>query len=145
VFRGTFQHAVDAKGRTSLPSKFRELVSATGSSNVIVTKGPDNALWCYAPKEFEAIEARLRAKSPFDSKVRAFTHQFVAPAQECEFDKMGRILVPVLLRKYAALEGEAVFVGNNEHIEIWSVEAWKRREEATQGAFAMDPFGSEGM
>jgi MraZ protein len=145
VFRGTFQHAIDAKGRTSLPSKFRELVSASGASNVIVTKGPDNALWCYAPKDFEAIEARLRQKSPFDKNVRAFVHQFVSPAQECEFDRMGRILVPALLRQYAGLEADAVFVGNIDHIEIWSAEAWKARDEATLSALGSDPFGSEGF
>jgi MATE family multidrug resistance protein len=45
----------------------------------------------------------------------------------------------------AGLEADAVFVGNIDHIEIWSAEAWKARDEATLSALGSDPFGSEGF
>lgn len=144
MFRGTFQHAVDAKGRTSLPAKFRELVSAQGSDYVVVTQGPDRALWCYAPGEWDGLVGRLRAKSPFDPKVRAFVNAFVSPAQDCPFDKLGRVLIPPMLRAYASLEGEVVWAGAIDRIELWSGEAWKKRNEVTLPVLEGDPFAAGG-
>ena len=140
MFRGTFQHAIDAKGRTSLPAKFREQVSARGAEFVIVTQGPDKALWCYAPAEWDALVARIQTKSAFDPQVRAFVNQFVSPAQDCPFDKMGRILVPPMLRSHAQLDGEVVWAGAVDHIELWSKDGWARRCEATQAMLGADPF-----
>lgn len=135
---------MDAKGRTSLPSKFRELIAAGGATNVIVTQGPDHTLWCYAPAEWAKLEEQLARRSPFDPKVRAFVNGFVSPAQECPVDGMGRILIPSLLRQHAGLEGEVVWAGAIGHIELWSVDAWKRRSEETLAVLGSDPFGSEG-
>jgi MraZ protein len=39
-------------------------------------------------------------------------------------DKLGRILVPQLLRNHAAIQKNVVIVGMNKKIEIWSEEAW---------------------
>ena len=145
MFRGTFQHAIDAKGRTSLPAKFREQVSSGGADYVVVTQGPDRALWCFAPAEWDALVAQFAARSPFDPKVRAFVNQFVSPAQDCPFDKMGRVLVPPLLRAYAGLDGEVVWAGAINHIELWSAEGWARRNEATASVLDGDPFGGGGL
>lgn len=45
-------------------------------------------------------------------------------ATECEFDKQGRILVPVSLRKYADLQKDVVLTGMDTRIELWSAEKW---------------------
>jgi len=37
VFFGTFQHAIDAKGRTSLPAKFREALASAGEPRIVQT------------------------------------------------------------------------------------------------------------
>ena len=36
-----------------------------------------------------------------------------------EVDKQGRILIPSVLREFAALEKDVVFVGVGSRIEIW--------------------------
>src|SRR5439155_1564733 len=38
MFSGVFQHSIDAKGRTSLPARFRELLSAQGAG---MGRGPE--------------------------------------------------------------------------------------------------------
>lgn len=142
MFRGTFQHAIDAKGRTSLPAKFRELVSARGAEHVVITQGPDHALWVYAPSDLETLVKRMQEKSPFDPKVRAFVNAFISPAQECPFDKLGRVLVPPMLRQYASLDGDVVWAGAIDHIELWSLDAWKQRSEAISNVLDGDPFAA---
>lgn len=145
MFRGTYQHAMDAKGRTSLPAKFREQVSSKGSDFVWVTQGPDQALWVYAPSDMEALLQRLSSRSPFDKRVRDFVNAFVSPAQECPFDKLGRVLVPPMLREYARLEGEVVWAGAIDHIELWSLDGWKKRSESVAAVLGGDPFADGGL
>ncbi len=142
MFHGTYQHAIDAKGRTSLPAKFREQVVGKGAEHVLVTTGPDRALWCFAPSDWEALVSKLSQRSPFDRKVRDFVNAFVSPAQECPFDKLGRVLVPPMLRSYAGLEGDVVWAGANDHLELWSLSGWQKRTEATLAVLDGDPFAS---
>ncbi len=144
VFRGTYQHAIDPKGRSSLPAKFRELVSAEGAELVVLTQGPDKALWAYAPAAWDALMKRLEEKSPFDQKVSMFKHAFVAPAQDCPFDKLGRVLVPPMLRDYAGLESDVVWAGLIDHVELWSLSNWKKRQEEAVAMLAGDPFAAGG-
>ena len=37
MFRGQFEHAMDAKGRISLPSRFRDALARSGDTVLIVT------------------------------------------------------------------------------------------------------------
>ena len=37
MFRGQFEHAIDAKGRTSLPSRFRDVLAAANDSRLVLT------------------------------------------------------------------------------------------------------------
>jgi MraZ protein len=42
----------------------------------------------------------------------------------CELDKQGRILIPAVLREFAALEKDVVLAGVLGRVEIWSKERW---------------------
>ncbi|UTY39340.1 division/cell wall cluster transcriptional repressor MraZ [Allocoprobacillus halotolerans] len=43
---------------------------------------------------------------------------------DCEFDKLGRINIPQVLRNEANLQKECVIVGAGDHIEIWDGTTW---------------------
>ena len=38
MFRGQFEHAIDAKGRTSLPSRYRDVLAAGNDLRLVVTR-----------------------------------------------------------------------------------------------------------
>lgn len=42
-----------------------------------------------------------------------------------EVDKQGRILIPSVLREFAALDKEVVLAGVGGRIEIWSKDRWE--------------------
>ena len=48
-------------------------------------------------------------------------------ANEIEFDKNGRFIIPSVLREYAHLDGAATVIGTGEDIEIWSPELLQNR------------------
>ena len=45
--------------------------------------------------------------------------RIIAPAQEVEIDKSGRIMIPPTLRDYAGFTKECIVLGVERSIEIW--------------------------
>jgi MraZ protein len=132
-FTGVYQHAIDAKGRTSLPSRFREALSAQGADKLFITTDIlDPCLQAYAPGQWTAFTERVSKLSSFDPLVRQLVRTFVAPAQECPVDKMGRILVPPGLREHAGLVEEVTWAGTVDRIEIWSPARWADAQKAAR-------------
>ena len=50
MFRGRFNHQIDAKGRMSVPSRFRETLSSNDDEKLIITNF-DDCLWAYPAAE----------------------------------------------------------------------------------------------
>lgn len=121
MFIGEFIHAVDVKGRLSMPAKFREDLGEA----FYVTKGLDQCLFVFPKDEWAVFEDKLKALPLTNKNARAFVRMFFAGASECSFDKQGRILIPQSLREHALMDKEAVVIGVGQRIEIWSTTAWE--------------------
>jgi MraZ protein len=121
MFRGQFLHSVDAKGRISLPARFRELLTSDGDARFVLTPSPfDSCLHLYPMRAWEAFEQRVSELPSLDQKVVRFRRLYVSAAVECELDKAGRVLVPPALRERAHLERDAVWAGMGKILELWS-------------------------
>ena len=69
---------------------------------------------------------------------------FQGSAVDGDLDKQGRTLIPAVLRKYAMLDKEVVFIGMGKRAEIWDKDRWEKNgEELTSDiiAEAMDELG----
>ena len=133
MFSGVFQHSIDAKGRTSLPSRFRELLAAQGAEKLFVTTDLiDPCLIAFAPAQWQKLAEKVASLSMFDPRTRLLSRAFIAPAQECPVDKLGRILIPPTLREHAHLVEEITWAGTVERIEIWSPAAWAQVQKAAR-------------
>lgn len=135
MFRGLHEHAIDQKGRTSLPARFREVFQSygepseespdgPGEERFILTTGIDRCLVAYPLPEWRAFEARLAALSQFDPAVVQLKRIYVAGATECTVDKHGRLLIPPMLREYADLKTQVVWAGMVTTVELWAKELW---------------------
>lgn len=120
MFRGQYEHAIDGKGRTSVPSRFREVLASRSESKLVVTSGLDPCLVAYPMTEWEAFEERLAALPRFDPSVAMIRRIYVSGAVELEMDKLGRVLIPQALRGYAGLERQGLWAGMGHHLELWS-------------------------
>ncbi len=120
MFMGEYRHHIDAKGRLTLPSEFRDEFD----TKVVVAKGLDGCLNVYSVNDWQEYLQKL-AKVPTQKKdARAYVRVIAARAKTCEFDKLGRINIPQTLRNEANLEKAVVVTGNIDHIEIWDETAW---------------------
>lgn len=114
---------MDSKGRLSIPSKFRELLSSNYDERLIVTNF-DQCLWAYPFAEWQKLEQKVSTLPQFLDEVKALQRVFISAASECPVDRQGRILLPTHLRDYAGLTKDAVIVGMTNRLEIWSKERW---------------------
>jgi len=134
MFRGRFEHNVDAKGRVSLPAKYRDIMSTNYTDRLVITNY-DNCLIAYPYEEWVTFEENFRQYSIMQEDVEVFMHYFISGASECTIDKLGRILIPPILRKHAGLEREIVFVGMITRIQIWDKQRWEQKFQKAQEAF----------
>lgn len=125
MFRGQFQHSVDAKGRISLPARFRDVVVSAGDSRFVLTPALfDPCLHLYPMRAWEEFEAKVAELPSMDPHVVRFRRLYVSAAIECELDSASRVLVPPHLRDKAKLVKDALWAGMGKHVELWSKDLW---------------------
>jgi MraZ protein len=120
MFMGEFTHAIDDKGRLTIPAKFREELAY----GAVLTRGYDKYLLLTTADAFKRIVARAETLSPTDPDHRALLRLTFSGASEAVPDRQGRILVPPYLREYAGIADECVIVGIGNSIEVWSKDGW---------------------
>jgi MraZ protein len=120
VFFGTFTHAIDAKGRTSLPVRFREALAAAGEPKIVLTQYPHwRAVQALPLSEWKRLEEKLMQASPLDLRAQKNILRFYSTAHEVDLDPHGRVLVPPSLREYAGLSKDVVWAGMGRHIQLF--------------------------
>ena len=120
MFFGEFTHSFDAKGRLTLPAKYRESLE----TGVVITRGLDPCLWVIPRAGFMPLAQNI-ASLPFtDPNNRDFGRLMFSQATDLIPDKQGRVLVPQGLRNYANLDGEAIIIGLYNKLEIWNPAQW---------------------
>ena len=121
-FRGTFEHALDAKHRLTIPAKFRgalaDGVVLAPSHEVQVGAPRTVAIW--TPQAYDAFTtSSLAGLNPFEPKARELKRFFFNASFDTELDAANRVMIPTPLLDYAGLQKEVVVTGSGECLEIW--------------------------
>jgi MraZ protein len=122
IFRGTFEHALDAKHRLTVPSKFR----ATLAGGVViaasqeVSEGSPRSVSIWTPETFEEFTTQtLSGMNPSSPKARELKRFFFNTSFDAELDSANRLMIPTTLMRYATLDKDVVVTGSGECIEVW--------------------------
>ncbi|TVQ99342.1 MAG: division/cell wall cluster transcriptional repressor MraZ [Deltaproteobacteria bacterium] len=144
-FRGRERHAVDAKGRTSMPARFREVLferyPARRASQLVVVPWFEPCLRVFPLDLWERQQDRFdRAFGEDDlfgldegeSDFRRFVY---GSAMDLQLDGTGRLLLSSDLRAHAGIEKEVYWVGLGPLLELWDPGRFTARlsEEQAQG------------
>ena len=132
MFRGRYEHSIDAKGRTSLPARYRDALAAIGERRIVLTSALDPCLVAYTMPEWASFEDRLARLPQFDRAVQKLKRIYVSGAVECEVDDSGRILIPPTLRAHATLKKDVVWAGSGKYAELWDKDAWGAHFDTTE-------------
>lgn len=126
---GQYFTKVTEKGRCALPKTFRKQLG----DKAIIAKWYEGCLVIVGGNRWEALLTKLTGKSEIITLPVRDTDRFIlGSAFEFLTDSQGRFVIPKVLRDYAQLKEEAVFVGLGERIEVWNKNAWNEREAYIQ-------------
>lgn len=136
MLTGEFYNTIDDKGRILIPSRLR---SALEGEALYVTRGLENCLWLMLPVDFEHLKNTIISGpgAMFDRKLRILQRGMIAPAQLCEFDKVGRINIPLSLRESVGLTSkeESVLLGTGNYLELWNKTEYETYLKQSMGEF----------
>jgi MraZ protein len=133
MFLGEYTHALDSKGRLTIPVRFRTELEA----GLVMTRGYEPCLVVYPSAEWTTLASKVARMPTASAAARSYSRLIFGGAFEAQLDKMGRILVPSVLREHARISDEAVVVGVNTYIEIWSPALWREVREHDSGNLEM--------
>lgn len=135
MFNGRFDHAIDDKGRVSIPIRFREILQRDGHEILYITNWiseKDHCLALYPPNEWERLIGKIRQRSSFNREMELFQSFYIGGAHEVQVDKQGRILIPPRLREYARLQRDVTFSAMIDHFELWDTQALEKHLKAVE-------------
>ncbi len=142
MFRGSFEHTLDNKGRLSIPAKFRDVLVGKGDDRIVMTNfliGGQRCLDVYPIDAWLKFEEEIQKKPKFDPRMVQFQNYYLASACECNLDTHGRILIPPGLRKYADLKRDVILVSALDKFRVWDQEAWKKIFVEAEDKLMQDP------
>jgi len=126
MFLGSYNYAIDAKGRISIPAKLRKFVSTEANNTFVLTRGSSKCINIY-PMDYwkELVASKLDKLNTFDPQDAKFMRLFLQEATEDSFDSQSRLLVPKKLIDSAEIEKEVIILGMNKYIEVWNPKLYK--------------------
>lgn len=131
MFQGASSLSLDAKGRLSVPTRHRDVLSATAAGQLTITKHPHGCLMIFPRSEWEKFRERIAA---LPMQAQWWKRIFLGNAMDGEMDGSGRVLVSPELRAAAGLNKDAVLLGMGNHFELWDAATYAAQEaEAMQG------------
>ena len=116
AFRGGPVLTLDAKGRITVPSRYRDVLMSTVAGQMVISKNHAGCLSLYPRTVWEAFEQDL-AKLPM--KHEAWRRLYIGSATDVDIDGSSRVLVPTELREWAGLERDVLFMGVGDKFELW--------------------------
>lgn len=130
MFRGATKVTLDAKGRLAIPTRYRERIAARCDGQLVCTVDRDYCLLLYPLPDWEEIERKLIRLPSLNKQARRLQRLMVGYASELELDGHGRILLPRELRDFAALERQAILIGQGNKFELWDEERWNEKRDS---------------
>ncbi len=128
LLTGEYKHTIDTKKRLALPVKFRRELGKT----VVITKETNKCLVVYTEKEWMKIADKLSKLPISRDEARRFVRIKLAGAMSVRLDKIGRILIPDYLKKYAGLKKEVIISGLSNRLEIWDSRNWETYKKESE-------------
>jgi MraZ protein len=130
VFRGVAELNLDAKGRMTMPTRYRERLNERCAGRMVVTIDTDErCLLLYPLPEWEIIERKLDALPSFNAQARRVQRLLTGHATDTDVDNNGRLLLPPPLRQYASLDKQVVLIGQGKKFELWDAALWNARRD----------------
>ncbi|MFD1892510.1 division/cell wall cluster transcriptional repressor MraZ [Ottowia beijingensis] len=137
MFQGASSLSLDAKGRLSVPTRHRDVLSATAAGQLTITKHPHGCLMVFPRPEWEKFRERI-ARLPMSAQW--WKRIFLGNAMDVDMDGTGRVLVSPELRQAAGLTRDVMLLGMGQHFELWDKTTYEAKEAEAMQAGMPEAF-----
>lgn len=127
LLSGTFEHTLDAKGRVTLPARYREYFQ----EKVVLVRfpGKEPCISVFHPDTWRKFDAKyIEPLNTFDNDADAFRARSIYRNQdEVDPDGQGRVQLGKQAEK-VGLSGKVLILGARTHLEIWDPDTYEQYE-----------------
>ncbi|MCP5505270.1 MAG: hypothetical protein H7A38_00105 [Chlamydiales bacterium] len=123
-FNGSTHSKLDDKNRFVLPQQMRYGLVENGNLEFTIALGLGGSLAIYKRSDIDRIVKKFQAKQHV-AKYQKFFTLFFSTLHHCTCDKLGRVVLPPVLKKAAKINSEIVIAGVLNKIEIWPKEKYE--------------------
>ena len=120
LLSGEFDHTLDAKGRVTLPARYREYFR----NGAVLVRFPDKepCIRVYHPDAWREFDQKyIEPLNVFENEQDSWrTREIYRNQDTVEVDRQGRVLLPAQRIKELGLAGKVKILGNRTHLEIWN-------------------------
>lgn len=149
LFFGKFEHSLDNKYRLRIPSRLRDsliknekkiAVREEGEPFAYIAKGNDGNLVIYPASTIQKISDNIQTIGQ-TKETRKAIQVFLASIYPIDEDSQGRFTLNALLREFAGIKKDVIFVGDCDRITLWDKVAWEKFENSCPDTDGLDIFG----
>lgn len=130
LFLSTYINKLDSKGRVSVPSSFRSILTHPDFSGIVAYESISNkCIEACSIERLNRISNSIDELDPYSDERDAFATIILGGSVKLGFDSDGRIILPENLISFADLHEKACFVGKGQTFEIWNPDTFSTHYE----------------
>lgn len=131
-FTGEFDHAIDEKGRLTLPALYRKNFPPDAEAYFVPAAHGEECVRVFNKQGWTEYDRKYVEKlneyeaDDVSRKIGALYRLI----RQAKVDKGGRIVLPARYVEKLALKNRVILAGHRDHFEIWDPEAYERYLES---------------
>lgn len=124
---------VDAKGRVSVPSTFRTVLTRLDIQDLYVFQDfVFPAISIAGPEVLERFERHIDQGDPFSPDANKMSLLIHGGGVFMKLDGEGRLAVSDFIRDFAGITDQVTFVGRGDYFQLWEPSALTRMQDETR-------------
>ncbi len=127
-FSGVTALSLDAKGRMTIPTRYREALVAQSNGALALIESDDGCLLLMAQSRWDQKVAAL-SDDESDAERRRF---WLGLSDTPEMDNQGRVLINPVLRDGARIQRDVTLLGVGEYFEIWDAATLETHKQSVR-------------
>ena len=135
---------IDAKGRVSVPSAFRSVMSALDIRELYCFQDfVFPAISAGGPELLDRFERQIALEDPLSAQANQMSLLVHGGGVFMKLDSEGRLPVTDFIRDYTGITTDVTFVGRADHFQLWAPQTFLATQAAAREEFRMRGLGSE--
>lgn len=127
VFQGNSALTLDAKGRMTIPARYRDALMESAQGALTITRNFDGGLLIYPRPVWEEKRETIMQ---LPMSARHVQRLLLGNAQDVEIDGSGRVLIAPELRTATEMVKDVVLVGMGRHFDLWDAQVFAHMQAA---------------